>query len=636
MSRLRFTTLAIAAFVWHGAASAGAEQSSIDPGHDYHSLANPRSVKVEHLELALAVDFQAHRLSGTVDLQVRRLDPGARELVLDTRDLVIRQVWLVNGPNALVPTGFRLGDRDPILGRALHIAIPADSEASVVRISYQTDPSATALQWLTPAQTAGKKHPFLFSQSQAIQARSWIPLQDTPQVRVTYRATIYTPRELRAVMGAASEPAAARGGTYEFEMTRAIPSYLMALAVGDLDFRRIGPRTGVYAEPEVVDAAANEFADTESMLETGERLFGPYRWDRYDLLILPPSFPFGGMENPRLSFITPTVIAGDRSLVALIAHELAHSWSGNLVTNATWRDFWLNEGFTVFLERRIMEAVYGKSRRDMEDVLGLQGLQEDLASLDPKDQLLANDLRDRDPDEGVTQVAYEKGYLFLQYLQSRVGRERFESFLREYFDSHAFQSVTTEEFVTYLQQHLLDAAPDAINAAELNAWLYQPGLPADAVLPRSDVFDKVAAQEQAWLAGTRAAAELDTSAWSTHEWLHFLDNLPQNLSPAQMSELDAAFHFTQAGNSEIEHSWLRIAIRNHYQPALPRLENYLTTIGRRKLIRPLYEDLMKTDWGTAEARRIYALARPGYHPLAVATLDAIVLPAGSATARPAT
>lgn len=627
--------LASAVLFWHGTVSADAVQANFDPGRDYHSLANPRALKVEHLDLALDVNFEAHRLSGTVDLRVRRLDPAARELLLDTRDLVIRQVWLVNGPDALVPTGFRLGDRDPILGRALHVEVPVDAETSVVRISYQTDPSAAALQWLTPAQTAGKKHPFLFSQSQAIQARSWIPLQDTPQVRVTYRATIHTPRELRAVMGAASEPTPTSEGRYEFEMTRAIPSYLMALAVGDLEFRRIGPRTGVYAEPVVADAAAKEFADTESMLETGERLFGPYRWDRYDLLILPPSFPFGGMENPRLSFITPTVIAGDRSLVSLIAHELAHSWSGNLVTNATWRDFWLNEGFTVFLERRIMEAVYGKNRRDMEDVLGLQGLQEELASLQPRDQLLANDLRGRDPDEGVTEVAYEKGYLFLEYLQSRVGRERFESFLREYFDSHAFQSVTTEDFVAYLQAHLLNTAPDAISAAALDTWLYQPGLPADAVLPQSDVFGKVDAQKQAWLAGARAAADLDTAAWSTHEWLHFIDNLPPQLSAAQMNELDAAFHLTEAGNSEIEHSWLRVAIRNHYQPALPRLENYLTTIGRRKLIRPLYEDLMKTDWGTAEARRIYALARPGYHPLAVATLDAIVLPPRSATARPA-
>jgi len=633
---LRFTTLAIAAFLWQGAACAGAEQSSIDPSHDYHSLSNPQSLKVEHLELALDVDFDARRLSGTVDLRVRRLEPGARELILDTRDLVIRQAWLVNGPNFLVPTGFRLGDRDSILGRALVIDVPSEPNTFVVRISYQTDPAATALQWLAPAQTAGKQHPFLFSQSQAIQARSWIPLQDTPQVRATYRATIHTPPGLRAVMGAASEPGAARGRKYEFEMTRAIPSYLMALAVGDLDFRRLGARTGVYAEPVIADAAANEFADTESMLETCEQLFGPYRWDRYDLLILPPSFPFGGMENPRLSFITPTVIAGDRSLVALIAHELAHSWSGNLVTNATWRDFWLNEGFTVFLERRIMEALYGQRRRDMEDVLGLQSLQADLATLEPHDQVLAIDLRGRDPDEGVTEVAYEKGYLFLEYLESRVGRERFETFLREYFDRYAFQSVTTEEFVAYLQEHLLDTAPAVVSAAALDAWLHAPGLPADAVLPQSDVFDQVDAQKQAWLTGTRPAGELDTSAWTTQEWLHFLDNLPQHLSAPQMSELDAAFHFTQAGNSEIAHSWLRVAIRNRYQPALPRLESYLTSIGRRKLIKPLYEDLMKSKWGAIEARRIYALARPGYHPIAVTTLDAIVLPPRPAATRSAT
>jgi len=605
-----------------------------DTSRDYHSYSNPQAIRVEHLDLDLDVDFKTQSLGGHVDLQVRRLDESARELILDTRDLSIQKASLVDAAGKLTPLLFKLDARDAVLGSALHVTIPAEvtSPSFTVRIAYHSQPSASGLQWLTPAQTAGKKHPFLFSQSEDIHARSWIPLQDTPQVRVTYRAHIRTPKELRAVMSAANDPASPLDGDYQFDMPQAIPSYLIAIAVGDLQFRSVGARTGVFAEPVTVAAAAREFADTESMLETCERLFGPYRWGRYDMLILPPSFPLGGMENPRLSFITPTIIAGDRSLVSLIAHEMAHSWSGNLVTNATWRDFWLNEGFTVFLERRILESLYGQAREEMEAVHGLQDLNHDLSTLEPRDQVLAIDLRGRDPDDAFSDIPYEKGYLFLEYLESKVGRERFETFLRGYFDHFAFQSMTTEQFVDYMMSNLLSGAPGSVSDADLNAWLYQPGLPADAVLPHSDAFGKVDQERRAWLEGRKAARSLASSGWSTYEWLYFLDNMPEHLTTAQLTELDATFRFTQTGNAEIAHSWFKLVIRNHYQPALARLDQYLITIGRRKLIKPLYEELMKSDWGSAEARRVYAQARPGYHPLTVKSLDPIVLKKPTSTA----
>lgn len=619
--RLGFLALILGAV----SAEAGmASNSPYDPARDYHSYAEPRAMRVEHADLKLDVDFTARRLSGTVDLRVRRVDAAARELVLDTRDLGIRSAGLVNG--AQVETlEFHLDADDAILGSALHIAVPPTAgEAFIIRVAYQTSPQASGLQWLTPEQTAGKKHPFLFTQSQAIHARSWIPLQDTPQVRLTYRAEIHAPAGLTAVMSAAARQAE-RANEFAFEMTEPIPSYLMALGVGELAFRDVGARTRVYAEPSVVEAAQREFSDTESMVAACEKLFGPYRWGRYDLLILPPSFPFGGMENPRLSFITPTVIAGDKSLTSLIAHELAHSWSGNLVTNASWRDMWLNEGFTTFLERRIMETLYGQRRREMEDVLGLQSLEEDFSSLEARDELLIPDLRGRDPDDVFSEVPYEKGYLFLRFLESKVGRAKFDEFLRGYFARFAFQSLSTEDSLAYLDAQLLASSPALVTRAQLTAWLTQPGLPPDAVLPSADVFKRVDAARADWLAGKRAARDLETSGWSTHEWLHFLDNMPAQLSVAQLSDLDSTFHFTDVGNAQIAHSWLRVAIRNRYEPALPRLETYLTGIGRRILIKPLYEDLMRTNWGKEFARRVYAKARPGYHPLAVATLDPIVL-----------
>ncbi|HTU66281.1 MAG TPA: M1 family metallopeptidase [Steroidobacteraceae bacterium] len=612
------------------AAPASPTPDPIIPSKDYHSYADPSAFRTTHLDLDLSVSFVDKRLSGVADLTLTRLTPDAHKLTLDTRDLVIRQVWWLRGASDLVALRFTIGARDPLLGAPLNIDLPAEASASElkVRISYQTRPEASGLQWVEPALTADKTDPFLFTQSQAIHARSWIPLQDSPQIRLTYDATLRVPKGMRAVMSAESVTnplELAPDGVFRFHMPQAVPSYLVALGVGNLEFRATGPRTGVYAEKSVIDAAAKEFAETEQMLQVSEKLFGAYRWGRYDLLILPPSFPFGGMENPRLSFITPTVIAGDRSLTAVIAHELAHSWSGNLVTNATWRDLWLNEGFTTYLQGRIVEAVYGARREAMEEVLDLATLRDDLAKLPPSDQVLAIDLRDRDPDDVFSQVAYVKGSLFIRWLTARFGTDTVDAFLHDYFDHFQFQSIATEQFRAYLEANLLPKKPGAVIAAELDEWLLKPGLPKTAVLPQSDAFAKVDAQRQDWLGGM-PATDLPGADWTTHEWVHFIDRLPAKVAANRLAELDAAFHLTDAGNAEIAFSWLRVAIRNDYAPAWPRLENYLTTIGRRRLIKPLYEDLLKTPAGAARARAIYAKARPNYHPIAVSALDPLLRP----------
>ncbi len=624
--KIMVATLLLTAAVANAAPTA--KSAPITPGHDYHSYANTEAFRVRHLELDLDASFEAKRLSGVVDLVVTRVGAGAKILTLDTRDLGIRQVWWVRAPRELVPLTFSLGERDPSLGAPLHIELPAALDAGefTVRISYQTVPGASGLQWVEPALTADKTHPFLFTQSQAIHSRSWIPLQDTPQVRTTYKATIHVPPGMRAVMSAENstgEPSP--DGVYRFDMPQAIPSYLIALGIGKLEFRATGPRTGVFAESSIADKAASEFSETEQMMQVSEKLFGPYQWGRYDLLILPPSFPFGGMENPRLSFITPTVIAGDRSLTALIAHELAHSWSGNLVTNATWRDLWLNEGFTDYLESRIMEAVYGEKRQAMEAVLNAASLKDELATLPPGDQVLAIDLRGRDPDDAFTRVPYVKGQLFVTWLASRFGADTIDKFLLDYFNEFAFQSIWTEKFRAYLDANLLPKKPGAVTAAEIDEWIFAPGLPKNAVLPRSDAFDLVDLARKDWLSGKLAAKDLPAREWTTHEWVHFLQGLPPKVPVARLTELDEAFGLTTTGNAEIAFNWLRVAIRENYAPAWPRLEEYLTTIGRRRLIKPLYEDLMKTPAGAARARAIYRKARPNYHPIATATIDDIVL-----------
>jgi leukotriene-A4 hydrolase len=571
---------------------------------DVHSFSRPDEVSIQHLALDLAVDFDRHQLSGTawLDLDNR----GARELVLDTHGLTIERIARDGQP-----TSFTLGDPVKHLGRALTVAIEPATKS--VSIDYTSSPEAAAVQWLAPEQTAGGKHPFLFTQSQAILARTWVPCQDSPGVRMTYEATVRVPRGLLAVMSAENPTETSADGVYRFRMPQPIPSYLLALAVGDLAFRSLGRNSGVYAEKPVIESAAWELADTQKMIDTAEKLYGPYRWGQYDILVLPPSFPFGGMENPRLTFATPTILAGDRSLVNLVAHELAHSWSGNLVTNATWNDFWLNEGFTVYFERRIMEAVYGRDYSEMLARLGMQDLEQVVDELgkDSRDTHLLLDMEGRDPDDAANKLAYEKGYFLLRLIEETVGRQKFDAFLRDYFDRHAFQSMTTRQWVDEVKQ--------AFPSVDVAPWVFGPGIPSNAPAVKSDAFAKVEEQVRAFQRGEAVRGADD---WSTHEWIHFLRHLPKPLTRAQMTKLDEQFHFTDSGNAEILHEWLLQAIENRYEPAYDALERFLLRQGRRKFLKPLYEKLAKTD--VERARAIYAKARPTYHAVSRGTIDGIL------------
>jgi len=600
------------------------------PG-DVHSYARPDTARVTHVALDLVPDFAARRIRGFAALTVQRA-PEADTVILDARDLTITRVTGGGG----VSLGFVLGEAREFLGSRLAVALPdGDTTGSRVQgtmrtdtivVHYETSPDAAALQWLTPAQTAGKRLPFLFTQGQAILTRTWMPTQDSPGIRQSYSAVVRVPGGMRAVMSA--ENAGNEGerdeqgrSVFRFNLRHPVPPYLFALAVGDIAFRAIGSSTGVYAEPSVVEQAANEFAEVDDMINATESLYGPYRWGRYDILVLPPSFPFGGMENPTLTFATPTILAGDRSLVALVAHELAHSWSGNLVTNATWDDFWLNEGFTTYIEARIMEAVRGKDYADMLRQLGRQDLQETVATTDSADTRLRLDLSGRDPDEGVTSIAYEKGSAFLQTIESVVGRERLDAWLRSYFDRNAFRPMTTEWLLEDMRANLLQ--PGEAERIRLDEWAFQPGIPSNVPPVQSRLLAAVDSQVARWNSGT-PAADLPTAGWSTHEWLHFLRALPDPIATARLAEMDRQFRLSESGNAEILHSWLVLAIRNRYEPAFPALDRFLTSQGRRKFLTPLYTELMKTPWGRTMARDIYRRARPTYHSVATGTIDDVV------------
>lgn len=504
-----------------------------DNQQDHHSFANVDALRVTHLSLALEVDFAAQQLIGCARLNLDYREQDCRILYLDTRDLTITSV-LDEAGNALV---YRVDEQDVVRGQRL--AIELSSPSKQVTVHYHTSPSAQGLQWLSPEQTSGKQLPFLFSQSQPINARSWIPLQDSPKARITFDAKITVPPGMRAVMSAMNHGDAPLTGEFSFEMEKPIPTHLLAIAVGDLHFGAIGPRTGVYAEPEVLSAAVKEFEDTEKMVEIAESLLGPYAWDRYDMLILPPSFPFGGMENPRLAFMTPTLIAGDKSLVSTVAHELAHSWTGNLVSNATWRDLWLNEGFTTYFTNRIVEAVYGKELAELEVVLEYGRLKEELVSMPLEAQTLPANVQAGDPNDAFNRFTYDKASMFVHELEHRLGREAFDRFLFEYVNHFAFEAITTETFVDYARQTLLVQYGDKITEAELLEWVYGEGMPAWFVPPSSDSLEKVDALRAAWLGG-EPINKANTANWRVHHWQYFLNSLPEVLEQEALIEIGRA------------------------------------------------------------------------------------------------
>ena len=572
-------------------------------GPDPHSYAVPQQVAVHHLALDLSVDFTRRTLAGTAKLTLTRTDRKA-PLVLDGDGLAIERVADCAG----APLHYKVGARGT-MGEPIRIEL---GTADCVAISYHTAPDASALLWVDPSGTAGGTHPMLFTQSEAVHARSWIPLQDSPGVRFTYEATIHPPPGLWALMSAPNPQTPPADGAWHFRQDHPIPSYLMALAVGDFAFRRTGPRSGVYAEPSVVEGAAWEFAEVEAMIDAAEQLYGPYRWGRYDMLVLPPSFPFGGMENPNLTFLTPTVLSGDRALVSLIAHELAHSWSGNLVTNSTWNDTWLNEGVTTYVEHRIMEQLRGRETSDVLWYIAREDVDEALAQYGtgPATRLAHHYGRDTNAEDIPTGLAYEKGALFLRTLEQAYGRATFDAWLRGWFERHAFQSVDSKMFAAEVKP-LGDKVPIA-------TWLDGGGLPAGAAATPSA---HATAIEQLATSG----AEIDAAQWTTLDWVVYLRSLPERSPAARLQALDDRYHLTATANAEIAMNWLPLVVRADMRTAAPAVEDYLKKVGRVRNLRPVYAAMMggAESW-RALARSTFAHASPRYHPITRAALADLV------------
>ena len=592
---------------------------------DDASYARPLEARVHNVALDLAVDFDAKRVGGTATLDIDR-KPDAKEIVLDDKGLEISSITDAAGQ----PLQYKVGPADEKLGSPLAIALRSDTKRLVIK--YKSAPDAGALQWLTPDQTAGKTKPYLFSQGQAIENRSWIPTQDSPGIRQTWEATIRVPAGFTAVMSApkSAQPITQGGeSVFSYKMPHSVAPYMIAIGVGDLAFRELGPRTGVWTEPVMLDRAAAELADTEKMVAAAEKLYGPYRWGRYDLLVLPPAFPYGGMENPTLTFLTPTFIAGDKSLVGLVAHELAHSWSGNLVTNATWADSWLNEGVTSYFENRIMEALYGPKRAAQEAALSFDDMEKALGEErnGPNTQLHLG-AKEAVPDGGSSGIIYDKGAIFLRTMEKVIGREKWDAYLRSYFDRHAFQPMTSALFLADLRQNLVKGDQALEQKLQLDRWVYQPGLPSNVARPDPAAFAPIDKAVADFSRGGPVPAAFNS--WTTAEKLRFLNKLPRKMPAARLDALNNALNLNQAGNQEVLFAWLSLAVSNRYEPAVPPLERFLASQGRGKFVRPLIEALAEDQqWGRPLAARIYARTRPLYHSIVTRDLDELGLLGGS-------
>ncbi len=639
--RMNFTNLPIAALAMacllfscdSPAAKTTKDQPTVSGNvrlHDEHSYSNIEEIRTTHIDLELDVNFENKTIYGVARHEMQRIK-DTDTAIFDINGPEIQKVTLGKKGDEK-ETDFIIGTNREYIGQPLSVKI--DKDTRYINIYYKTTENAGALDWLDPSLTAGKEHPYLYTQGQAILTRTWIPVQCTPANRITYSADVTVPSELMAVMSASNSKKKNSTGKYHFEMKQPIPAYLIALAVGNLEYQSLGKNCGVYTEPEMLKDAAWEFVDLSKMITAAENLYGPYKWGQYDVLVLPYSFPFGGMENPRLTFANPTLIAGDRSAVSVIAHELAHSWSGNLVTNATWDDFWLNEGFTVYFENRIMEQLYGKETADMLALIEFQELENEIEGFNedghPEDTHLKLSLKDRNPDDGMTQVAYVKGAFFLKTLEKAAGRAKFDKFLKGYFEDHQFQTLTTEQFKKYLEDKLLKPEKIEFNCDE---WFYKPGLPKNCVRIVSPRFQKIQRLADDFAAGKdifkkpkkrkgkKQQPALSRDQYTPQEWQAFIRQLPDKMNPNRMAIIDEKLDFKNWGNAEVATEWFVLSIHSNYTNVRPQMKAFLLRTGRRKFLLPIYEALHESkldkEWGLA----VYKESRQNYHPVSVMTLD---------------
>lgn len=588
---------------------------------DPHSYCDSGQPMLNKLDWKISCDFDNKKVEGTACWKWDT--PAKGPIDLDTRDLNIDKIVGRDG----VEIKWTIFPEEDILGSRLEVMVPEG--ATEMTIYYSSSPSSSCLQWLDANKTSSGKYSYLFSQAQPIHARSMLPVQDSPRVRFSYSADVTVPDPINVVMSAAPGDKTEAGdglSTFHFEMPQTIPAYLLALAAGEITSKDIAPRVRVYAEPALIDKAFYEFGGADEMLTVAEEMLGSYLWDRFDFIVMPPSFHLGGMENPRITFLTPTVLAGDRSLVDILVHELSHSWLGNLVTNASMNDFWLNEGFTRWAERCVLEKLYGEEYRVLAAAIGRRNLEAALDNFGRESPLthLENDLSGVDPDEVFSEIPYEKGFLFATLMEKEMGAEAFNKFIRGYIEHFKFTSITTDEFKAYVNEKV----PGLLEAIRADEWINGPGLPDNCPNFSSPVLDNVNRLIDGWKDGVRPDPE-EAKNWKPSLWQIYLKGIPKTIDKKDCKWLDNTFGLSQSTNSEIVSNWFVIAANSAYEPAFDAIEKFVSSIGRMKLIKPIYMGLYKNESTKEFGYKLHTTYYDNYHPIAQTGLDSILPPAYS-------
>ncbi|XP_037934676.1 leukotriene A-4 hydrolase-like [Teleopsis dalmanni] len=577
---------------------------------DPNSYAEPDRVTTVHSSLKWIVDFDNTKLHGSVTHRFNLLESDLPAIILDVRDITIKDVVILSNNNS-TPVNYFITDSVVDIGSKLTLELPEGTVKGelLVQINYETANTASGLLWLTPEQTLGKKHPYMFSQCQPIHARSLLPCQDTPAVKFTYDSSIEHPKELTTLMSALV--LGRNEGISSFEQPIPIPAYLLAIAIGKLVTRPLGPNSNVWGEEDIIEEAAEEFSETLNMLKVATDICGPYVWTQYDLLVMPPSFPYGGMENPCLTFVTPTVIAGDKSLADVIAHELAHSWTGNLVTNRNFEHFWLNEGFTVFIETKIVGRMRGTKEKDFHMIRILTELRECIRTqLANKPELtkLVVDLSNCGPDDVFSVVPYVKGSIFLLYIEDLVGGpEVFEPFLLFYLQKYAYKSVVSDDFKSTLEEYFSKTdKQNNLKKIDWNLWLNQEGMPP--IIPKFDETLANISKELALLWSSKKLIELENNETvkeniSSHQLIDFLGRLIEyedivDLNEEKIDFLEYTYNLKNSKNSEVKFRFIRLCIRAKLMNRMDDIIAFANSNFRMKFCRPIYSDLV--NWPEAK------------------------------------
>ncbi|KAJ5630562.1 uncharacterized protein N7484_010662 [Penicillium longicatenatum] len=591
---------------------------------DPNTLSNYNNWRSTHITANFDILFDQKKLVGNVVHKFTSItDAVSREIILDTSHLDIGSVKVDGQPSKweLLPT------LDPF-GTPLKISLEQGvklNEIVEVDIAVKTTEKCTALQWLTPAQTSNKKHPYMFSQCQAIHARSIFPCQDTPDVKSTLDFNITSPLPVMTsgLLTQSDETSQSGHKLYRFHQSVPIPSYLFAIASGDVSQASIGPRSVVATSPDKLEECKWELeADTESFIKTIEKIVSPYAWGQYNVLILPPSFPYGGMENPIFTFATPSIISKDRENIDVIAHELAHSWSGNLVTNASWEHFWLNEGWTVYLERRILAAIHGEAYRHFSAIIGWKALTDSVEHFghDHEFTKLITDLKGKDPDDAFSSIPYEKGFNFLFYLENLVGKPKFDKFIPYYFTTFQRKSLDSYEFkASILSFFESDAeASKLLNELDWDKWFYSPGMPPKPEFDTS-LVDVVYALAKKWetLPSSSFKPQVsDLEGLTANQIVVFLEQIlrwEQPLRPELSKLMGEVYGLSKSENIEVSNLYFQVGMKAGDESVIEPTTELLGRIGRMKFVRPLYRNLQKINRPVALAT--FEKYKDFYHPI---------------------